>query len=201
MTSRRSAGRPREFDREGALKAAMLVFWSKGFEGASTADLTAAIGISKPSMYAAFGDKERLWKEALRAYLGLRAQDYEAALNLPTVRQVAEAWLRLTGGVRQEMNVPNGCLIVQGALVGSDESKKVQAELTQIRAAGTKQLERRFKKGQDEGDMPGSWQPASLAQFVSALASGLAVQSVDGVSIRVLNHIVDQLMENWPIRC
>ena len=198
VIERRPAGRPREFDHETALRAAMLVFWKRGYEGASLADLTEAMGISKPTLYAAFGDKESLLREAVRTYLGLRAEDYVAALNRPTVREVVEAWLRLTGGVREEAYVPPGCLLVQGALVGSQASREIQDELAAIRNEGTKQLEKRLRRAKREGDLPGSWEPSLLAQYLSALSSGLAVQSSSGVSPAVLNKVVDQVMANWP---
>ena len=177
----------------------MLVFWRYGYEGASLADLTDAMKISKPTLYAAFGDKEGLLREALRVYLGLRAEDYLAALNRPTVREVAEAWLRLTGGVREEAGVPAGCFVVQGALVGSKASRVVQEELASIRNEATEKLEQRFDRAKREGDLPGTWQPGPLAQYLSALASGLAVQSSGGVSPEVLNRAVDQVMANWPV--
>lgn len=198
VKEKRAPGRPREFDRDTALRAAMLVFWRQGYEGASLADLTEAMGISKPTLYAAFVDKEGLLREALHMYLDLRAKDYTAALKRSTVKEVAEAWLRLTGGVRKEADVPPGCLTVQGALVGSQASRVIQDELASIRNEGTRQLERRFERAKREGDLPGTWEPGPLAQYLSALASGLAVQSSGGVSPEVLNEAVDQVMANWP---
>ncbi len=197
-TKKRSTGRPREFDRDTALRAAMLVFWRYGYEGASLAELTKAMEISKPTLYATFGDKESLLREALRIYLGLHAEEYNAALNRPTVREVAEAWLRLTGGVRKEADVPSGCLVVQGALVGSQASRMIQDELASIRNEGTRRLEQRFERAKQEGDLPGTWEPGSLAHYLSALASGLAVQSGGGISPEILNKAVDQVMANWP---
>ena len=198
LTEKRLPGRPREFDRNTALRAAMLVFWRQGYEGASLADLTNAMEISKPTLYAAFKDKEGLLREALRLYLGLHAEDYTAALNRSTVREVAEAWLRLTGGVRKEADVPSGCFLVQGALVGSQASRVIQDELASIRSEGTRQLEQRFLRAKREGDLPGTWEPGPLAQYLSALSLGLAVQSSGGVSSEVLNEAVDQVMANWP---
>ena len=198
VPKKRPPGRPREFDRNTALRAAMLVFWKQGYEGTSLAELTDAMKISKPTLYAAFGDKEGLLREALRMYLDHQAEGYMAALNKPTAKEVIEAWLRLTGGVRREVNVPPGCLVVQGALVGSPASRLIQEELALIRREGTKQLEKRFKRAKLEGDLPGTWEPDSLAQYLSALSSGFAVQSSGGVSSEVLNKAVDQLMANWP---
>ena len=198
LTEKRLPGRPREFDRNTALRAAMLVFWRQGYEGASLADLTKAMNISKPTLYTAFGDKQGLLREALRMYLGLRAEDYAAALNRSTVREVAEAWLRLTGGVRKEAGVPSGCFLVQGALAGSQANQLIQDELASIRNEGTKQLEQRFERAKQEGDLPGTWKPGPLAQYLSALASGLAVQSSGGISSEVLNEAVDHVIANWP---
>ncbi len=198
LPQKRSPGRPREFDRDSALKAAMLVFWRYGYEGASLADLTEAMEISKPTLYAAFGDKETLLREALHMYLGLHAEAYTTALNLPTVKQIAEAWLRLVGGVREEAAVPSGCFVVQGALVGSKASRVIQDELASIRNEATQKLEQRFARAKQEGGLPGTWEPGPLAQYLSALASGLAVQSSGGVPPEVLNQAVDQVMANWP---
>jgi len=195
---KRGKGRPREFDRDSALKAAMLIFWKQGYEATSLEHLTEAMGISKPTLYAAFGNKESLFQEAVDTYLSLRAQEYTAAIKLPTVREVAEAWLRLTGGVRKEKDVPAGCLIVQGALAGSSASQSVQDRLAEIRNEGTAQLERRFQRAKREGDLPGSWEPTLLAQYVSSVASGLAVQSRSGVSAAILNRVIDQVLANWP---
>ena len=176
----------------------MLVFWRKGYEGASLSDLTVAMRISKPTLYAAFGDKAALLREAVRAYMNLRAADYTAALGRSSTREVAEAWLRLAGGVRDETDVPPGCLLVQGALVGSEASRSIQDELAAIRNEGTRQLRKRLQRAKREGDLPGSWEPGPLADYLSALASGLAVQSNGGVSSAVLNKTVDQVMANWP---
>ena len=176
----------------------MLLFWRQGYEGTSLADLTKAMGISKPTLYAAFGDKESLLREALQLYLGLRAEDYIAALNRLTIREVTEAWLRLTAGVREEAGVPSGCFVVQGALAGSQASCVIQDELASIRNEGTSQSERRFQRAKQEGDFPGTWEPGPLAQYLSALASGLAVQSRGGVSPEALSRIVDQVIANWP---
>jgi AcrR family transcriptional regulator len=195
---KRGKGRPREFDRDAALRAAMLLFWKQGYETTSLEDLTEAMNISKPTLYATFKNKENLLHEAVSAYIGLRAGDYAAALKHPTSKGAAEAWLRLTGGVRHEMEVPSGCLVVQGALVGSPASESVRSELAAIRNEGTRQLEKRFQKAKREGDLPGTWDPESLAQYLSAVVAGLAVQSSTGIPPAVLNKVIDQVMANWP---
>ena len=133
-------------------------------------------------------------------YVGLHAADYLAALNLPTVREVAEAWLRLTAGDREELLLPSGCFVVQRALTGSQASLVIQEELASIRNEGTRQLEKRFERAKKEGDLPGMWEPGPMAQYLSALASGLAVQSSGGVPPQALNEAVDQVMANWPER-
>lgn len=197
-TRKRSVGRPREFDRSVALRAAMTAFWKNGYEGTSLVELTEVMGISRPTLYAAFGDKETLLREAVQIYTGLYADLYAQALNQPTSRQVVEAWLRATGGVRPEADVPAGCLLVQGALGGSEASLLIQQEFAAILHGGTDLLEKRLQQAKSEGDLPGSWEPGPLAQYLSALAFGLAVQSSSGVSSAILNATIDQIMANWP---
>lgn len=154
--------------------------------------------ISKPTLYAASGDKEALLREAVGVYMGVHADAYATALNLPTARQVIEAWLRLTGGVREEADVPPGCLLVQGALIGSQASQVIQQELAFIRNEGTRYLEERLQKSQDGrgparnlGARPACNVPLRIGLRISRAASG-------GVSFEVLNLAVDQLMANWP---
>ncbi len=196
---KRLPGRPPEFDRAVALQAAMLVFWRYGYEGSSLTQLTEAMGISRPTLYASFGDKVSLFREAVIAYTSLRAQAYTEAMNLPTARGVAEAWLRLTGGVTRSPGAPSGCFIVQGALVGSADSDCLRGELADIRQGATVQLTERFQRAQLEGDLPSDVDAGTLAEYLASLASGMAVQSASGSSPEQLHRVVDLAMANWPV--
>src|SRR5262245_17435483 len=129
-------GRPREFDLDQALDRALTVFWQKGYEGATLPDLTVAMGISRPSMYAAFGNKEALFRRALARYLSGPASYFEQALNAPTSREVAERiW---SGAIRLVTSPqhPRGCLIVQGALACGDDATAAGKAAADCRAAG-----------------------------------------------------------------
>jgi AcrR family transcriptional regulator len=195
---KRPAGRPREFDRDAALQAAMRVFWTHGYEGASLTELTEAMGISRPSLYATFGDKACLFRETVAAYTVDRDHLFEAALALPTAREVADHILRPNPTSCANPDNPAGCFLIQGALVGSENSDCMRHELATIRAQGTEQLIERFKRAKDEGDLPPEIDPRTLAQYVSSLSYGLSVQASSGVSHEQLARVVDLTMANWP---
>ncbi len=194
----RRPGRPREFERGAALHAAMLVFWERGYEGTSLTDLTDAMGVSRPTLYAAFGDKASLFREAVAAYTSASARAYAAALELPTAREVAEAWLRLTGGVRANPGAPPGCLVVQGALVGSAGVACLRDELAALRHEATTLLAKRFQRARAEGNLAPEVDPEVLAQYLASLATGLAVQSSSGISSEELHRVIDLVMRHWP---
>src|SRR4029077_15769536 len=149
-----SPGRPRSFDKEKALDAALQVFWRKGYEGASLTDLTSAMGIEKPSMYAAFGDKEQLFRQVLDHYQKGPANMMFAALQEPTARRVIERLLRESADAGSNPDTPRGCLYVQGALACSGESDCIRTELISRRAAGEAMLRKRLQRAKREGDLP-----------------------------------------------
>lgn len=198
QTTRRGAvGRPRSFDADAALEAALQVFWRHGYEGASLADLTAAMGITRTSMYAAFGNKEQLFRRALERYTegpgGYGAQ----ALAEPTARGVVETILR--GAVRTTTGPdhPAGCLGVQGALATSDDGGAIRELLAQWRDAMVHQLRERFDRAAVEGDLPADADAAGLARYVMTLAHGIAVQAAGGVDRDALDVVVDQALHVW----
>src|SRR5947207_2130035 len=135
MKSRPRRGRPRGFDADAALDRALTVFWRKGYEGASLPDLTRAMGINRPSLYAAFGNKEMLFRRSLDRYVEGPAAYVRQALQEPTARAVAERLLRGTVDLLTDPRHPRGCLIVQGALTCGDAAESVRKELVARRAA------------------------------------------------------------------
>src|SRR6476619_2341029 len=161
------AGRPRAFDTEKALDRALQVFWRKGYEGASMPDLTKAMGINRPSLYAAFGNKEELFKKALERYSTGPACYVNDALTRPTARAVAERLLY--GAVEMLTNPknPRGCLAVQGALACGDAAQSVRDELVARRRATEAALRRRFDTGRRAGDLSKSANPADLARYLT----------------------------------
>src|SRR5712671_741565 len=131
-----TVGRPRAFDVDEALDQALRVFWRKGYEGTSLTDLTRALGINRPSLYAAFGNKEALFRKALDRYVEGPAAYVREALNQPTARAVAERLLYGSADLLNDPRHPRGCLMVQAALVCGEAAESVRRELSARRAAG-----------------------------------------------------------------
>ena len=191
-------GRPREFDVEKALGRALKVFWRKGYEGASLLDLTKAMGINRPSLYAAFGNKEALFRKALDRYAEGPAAYVREALNEPTARAAAE---RLLGGavdLLTDRRNPRGCLLVQGALACGEAAESVRRELVARRAAGEAAVRRRFERARAEGDLPADADPADLARYLGAVIQGMAVQAAGGASREELQRVVALALRAWP---
>ncbi len=193
-----SDGRHREFDVEKALDAALCVFWRKGYEGASYADLTEATGVERPALYSAFGNKEALFRQALARY-DERYLDYiPEALQLPTARQVAAHILYNAADLNTRYPNHMGCLGINGALVGSDEAEPVRQALIDFRAAGQAKLRDRFERAKAEGDLPETAKSDSLAAFVMAVTHGMAVQAKAGFSRDMLEAVAEQALSTWP---
>ncbi len=193
-------GRHREFDVEKVLDAALCVFWRKGYEGASYADLTEAAGIERPALYSAFGNKEALFRKALDRY-SERYLDYiPEALKLPTSRQVAAHILYNAVNLNTRFPDHTGCLGINGAVAGSDEAEPVRQALIDFRAAGQAELQERFERAKAEGDLPETANTEALAAFVMAMTHGMAVQAKAGFSRDMLNAVADQALSTWPAK-
>jgi AcrR family transcriptional regulator len=193
-----AVGRPREFDVDEALDRAMGVFWRKGYDGASLPDLTAAMGINRPSLYAAFGNKESLFRKALDRYVEGPAAHVRDALAADTARKVAEGVLYGSVDLIADKRRPRGCLLVQGALACGSDSDPVRRAAAKLLAAGELALRDRFELAKIEGDLPPNSDPASLARYVTAVNYGLAVLASGGASAAELRRVVDFALEAWP---
>ena len=191
-------GRPRGFDADAALDQAVLVFWKQGYEGASLTDLTGAMGITKTSMYAAFGNKEELFRKALRRYTEGPAAYASLALDEPTAQAVATAVLNGSVRTTTQSDCPAGCLIVQGALAVGDAGRMAQDILIAWREEGCAQLRERFQRAVDEGDLPAHADPTVLARYVMTVANGIAVQAAGGTGRDELQLVADAALRNWP---
>jgi AcrR family transcriptional regulator len=190
-------GRPREFDADKALGLALQVFWRKGYEGASMADLTETMGITKPSLYAAFGNKEELFRKALDRYVDGPGRYFQAALLKPTAREVVSHLLYEAADALSNPATP-GCLAVQGALSCGEAAETIKQELMARRAKGEDDLRERFVRAIGEGDLVGSCDAADLARYISAIMQGMAVQAAGGVGRDQLRKIADMTLRNWP---
>jgi AcrR family transcriptional regulator len=193
-----SIGRPREFDTSEAVDKAMLLFWRKGYEGTSIADLTEALGITRPSLYAAFGNKEQLFRTVLDRYDEGTAEFLSKSLNLPTAREVVEGMLRGAANFHARPANPPGCLMVHGALVGSDESDPLRRETRERRTRLREAIRKRLERAVAEGDLPEGADPEALARYVVAVMRGMAVEAASGAKERDLHQIVDLAMRAWP---
>jgi AcrR family transcriptional regulator len=193
-----SRGRPREFDAEEALDRALEVFWRKGYEGTSLLDLTRAMGINRPSLYAAFGNKEELFRRALDRYAEGPASYVREALSEPTARAVAERLLRGAIELQTDPRNPRGCLFVQGALACGEAADSVRRELVARRMAGECEVRQRFERAQAEGDLPGDTDPADLARYVVTVIRGMAVQAAGGASREELRRVAEMALRAWP---
>jgi AcrR family transcriptional regulator len=165
-------GRPREFDTEDALAAALGVFWRKGYDGASLTDLTEAMGITRPSLYAAFGNKEQLFTQALDLYEREKLAYVRAALDAPTARGVAERFLH--GAIENVVGGScRGCLGVIASVNCTNP---------------------------EEGDFPVPVEAEAITRYMTTIMQGLSVQASAGASVEELQQVADAALAMWPGR-
>lgn len=191
-------GRPRDFDEDVALGRAMELFWRKGYDGTSLSELTDVMDINKPSLYAAFGNKESLFRKALDRYEGERVGAAVKALGEPVARDAIEQLLLVTIDTQTDPKTPPGCLVVQGALPNGEKGDLVALELVKRRAATQSAIRQRLERAKSEGDLPAGTKPADLARFVFTVIEGLAAQARDGATREELRRVAVQAMRVWP---
>jgi AcrR family transcriptional regulator len=195
---RATRGRPRTFDAGAALEKAITVFWKQGYEGTSLDDLTAAMGINRPSLYAAFGNKESLFQRAVDRYMEKYKGLIGDVATAPTARQAVMRLLAHTVKNAASGKV-RGCLLVQGALACGEASESIRKALAARRASNEAALRKRFEQAAAAGEkLPAA--PADLARFVSALLQGMAVQASSGATVEQLKVVADIAMAAWPER-
>jgi AcrR family transcriptional regulator len=192
-------GRPRSFDREEALGRAMQVFWALGYEGATLTDLQKAMGgLTAPSLYAAFGSKDELFREAVELYSKtLGAPMTQALREKPTARGAIEALLEAAVESFCKPGAPRGCLLVLGALNSMPANKSVQDHLRSLRARRQKVIRQRLRRGVGEGELPSGLDLGALACFYTTVVDGLAIQARDGASRKALKFTVRCAMAAW----
>lgn len=173
------------------------MFWAKGYEGASMADLTEAMGITKPSLYSAFGNKEALFTKALDLYQREKLAYVAEGLKAPTARGVAEHFLRgaldIYGGEQCR-----GCLTVIGASACGDEAESIREQVVARGAAAKQALLERFERAKQEGDLPAHVDPIGLASYLTAILQGMSVQAGAGASRAELEQLVETCLATWP---
>ncbi len=193
-------GRPRAFDPDAALERAMHVFWAKGYEGAALSDLTRAMRINRPSLYAAFGNKEQLFRKVLDRYANGPLAYFRKALAAAKARDVIEQIFLGAARMAGDPRFPSGCLMVQSALAVGNAAGSVRKEAAGRRAAGEVALRRRLQRAKRENDLPQDADPAELARYVMTVLQGMAVQGADGVGRDQLRRIGQMALRAWPKR-
>lgn len=194
----KSRGRPRSFDRDAALRAAMETFWQHGYEGASMAELTQAMGINSPSLYAAFGSKEGLFQETLRLYL--ETEDSEAKKNLfgaLTARAGVHAMLRHSARSLSRPGLPHGCMLILGDANTSAQNGGVRQSLCKWRREIHAGLAERLKHGIADGDVPANANIDAIADFYMTVLQGLSLRARDGAAREAMLRVADAAMAAW----
>ncbi len=201
-TAARGRGRPRAFDREAALERATCLFWTKGFAATSIADLTQAMGIGAPSLYAAFQSKEALYAEALRHYMETNEAYVWAGFGSATTARAAvqsllmDSAAALTGCV---VDIPRGCMVTLSS-VGSEGHAELGDLVQSARGITLERLRSRLDQAVAEGEIPASTDLHALARFVQTLQNGMSILARDGASRAELEAVTDVAMAGWDAR-
>ncbi|HVX43598.1 MAG TPA: TetR/AcrR family transcriptional regulator [Mycobacteriales bacterium] len=196
---KRGRGRPREFDRDAALEKALRVFWELGYDAASVGELTRAMGISSPSLYAAFGSKQQLFTEALERY-GQGAGSYtpRALHSTGPARAAVEAMLRDNADAYADGDTPAGCLVILAAPTCTRENAAANADLRHRRQNTGRALQRRIERAIADGELPPGTDAAGLATFYLTVLHGLSIQARDGADRALLHAAIDAALRAWP---
>lgn len=197
-TPAKPRGRPLEFNQDEVLDKALNVFWSRGYEGTSMAELTQVLGINKPSIYAAFGNKETLFRKALARYTSGPVAFVGEAMQAPTARQVVEKFLTLAVDSFSDKSTPDGCMIVQGALTCGQNSSAIQQELIACRKNLEAAFNERFELAKKQGDLPQWANTKQLAKYIATIHQGMSVQATSGAIREELLAIVEMALKSWP---
>jgi AcrR family transcriptional regulator len=195
----RRRGRPRTFDCAAALDAAMRLFWRHGYEGTSIADLTKATGVTPPTLYAAFGSKEELYREALAHHRKSEGTPSVGVISDETpARAGLESFLREAARVFTDPSKPAGCMISIGSLRCAPENEAARKAAAAFRAKAFDGFSARLKRAQKLGELPAGTDIDALARFYTAMVQGMSIQALDGASRAKLDAMVDVAMDAWP---
>lgn len=176
----------------------MIVFWRKGYDGASMTDLTEAMDINRPSLYAAFGNKQELFRRTLERYAEVRSAYMRPALGQPTARAVAEHVLRGAADLQTDPATPAGCLAVHSSPTCAEDSSQIGRALIAFRHDGEAAIRERFERAQAEGDLPADADPATLADYIRTVVYGMAVKAASGSTREELERVIGLTMRAWP---
>jgi AcrR family transcriptional regulator len=189
--------RTRKFNVDEALEGALNLFWRNGYEGTSLSELTAAMGLGRPSLYAAFGSKEGLFRSVLERYDSTCLEFTREALKEPTALGVVQQFLYGFADAQTNPPHPPGTLDT-AAIACSAEAERIKQELINRRMASEGALTRRLELAKALGDMPDESRPSELARYVMTVVHGMAVQAASGASREALHHVVGMALAGWP---
>lgn len=192
------AGRPRSFDRDQALSRALSVFWSKGYADTSMTDLTGAMGINSPSLYAAFGSKEDLFREAVRLYTGTEGAALWASMReARTAREAIEGLLLATAEANGQIDRPKGCLLVLSGAHPDALPEEACDEVSKIRTDSLATMEERLREGQAAGEIAPDADPAAIAAFYATVQQGMTFRAREGATTDELAATARAAMMAW----
>lgn len=195
----RKRGRPRLLDRNAGLDVAARLFWERGYEGTSIADLTHAMGITPPSLYATFGSKEELFRLALDHSIAQQSQRRSEMLQakIPAYEALASYLYDIAEGDTQP-DKPRGCIVSTAVLQHSEENASVARTAATWREAAMQILKTRFDRAVSEGELPEQTNTDTLARFYGAIIQGMSAQACDGACTARLKDLVDVALTAWP---
>jgi len=196
--TQKKTGRPLSFDREAALEKAMLLFWRHGYEGTSLSELRAAMGVTSPSIYAAYGNKRRLFLAAVEKYVSGPITSETIIRDALTARAAVEELLRSAAIGYTGVETPTGCLLATSAISGSGDSADIQAKLAAIRRGIEQRLRDRIQSGLLRGELEAGTDPSALAGFVMSVIQGMSTLSRDGASREKLLSVAQIALRSWP---
>jgi AcrR family transcriptional regulator len=195
----RKRGRPRVLDRDFGLDIAARLFWERGYEGTSTADLTKAMGINPPTLYSMFGSKEELYRQALDFSIARETSRRSEILasNLPLYEALGLYLYDIADGDTQP-DKPPGCMVSTAVLQHAEENASVARVTADLREASVQNLKTRFNRGVEEGELPERTDTDTLARFYGAVIQGMSAQACDGACNALLKRLIDIALTAWP---
>jgi AcrR family transcriptional regulator len=192
-------GRPRCFDRDAALQTALMLFSRHGYEGVSIADLTRAMGIAPPSLYAAFGSKAELYRAAVALYQQRPSGRAIQAFQEPgPIRERVETMMRHIAVAVTDPDTPLGCMVTAGLLYSGAEHADLAAGMASLRIKRCTTITDRLQQAVDDGELPQETDAPAMARYLVAVMQGMSIQARDGATAADLQAVVDMTIRNWP---